>query len=208
MLWGALKNHWPEYLIEAAGLGCFMVSACAFAVLIFYPASPVVAAALLGPLVAAPEVNYAVTRPGECGVAVAFAAEAVISFLLMTVILNVSNARRRARWAGLCAGALVAFYISVENPLSGMSMNPARTFSSALAARAWTALWLYFTAPPLGMLAAAETFARTRGARAVLCAKLHHQNAQRCIFNCGYAGVRCQVSDVSKRQEVLLTSSI
>ncbi len=36
--WG---NHWPEYLIEAAGLGFFMVSACSFAALLFHPASPV-----------------------------------------------------------------------------------------------------------------------------------------------------------------------
>src|SRR5215204_3026380 len=38
----ALKNHWPEYLSEAAGLGAFMVSACAFAALLFHPSSPVV----------------------------------------------------------------------------------------------------------------------------------------------------------------------
>src|SRR5215207_10639697 len=37
----ALKHHWPEYLSEAAGLGAFMVSACAFGALLFLPASPV-----------------------------------------------------------------------------------------------------------------------------------------------------------------------
>src|SRR5512133_3780389 len=37
----ALLNHWPEYLSEAAGLGVFMVSACAFAVLLGHPSSPV-----------------------------------------------------------------------------------------------------------------------------------------------------------------------
>ena len=66
-----------------------------------------------------------------------------------------------SRWAactGVCAGLLVASYITFEAPLSGMSMNPARTFGSALFARNWTALWIYFTAPPLGML---------RGGRAV-----------------------------------------
>ena len=73
-------------------------------------------------------------------------------------------------------------YITFEAPFSGMSLNPARTLGSALPAMTWTALWLYFTAPPLGMLAAAEVYVGLRGARAVHCAKLHHQNSKRCIF--------------------------
>jgi aquaporin Z len=36
-----LRRHWPEYLMEAAGLGFFMLSACAFTVLFYYPESPV-----------------------------------------------------------------------------------------------------------------------------------------------------------------------
>ena len=63
-----------------------------------------------------------------------------------------------------------------------MSMNPARTLASALFTRDWTALWVYFTAPLLGMLLAAELYVRRRGNAAVFCAKLHHQNDQRCIF--------------------------
>ena len=37
----ALRGHWPEYLMEAAGLGCFMLSACFFTALFEFPASPV-----------------------------------------------------------------------------------------------------------------------------------------------------------------------
>jgi aquaporin Z len=85
------------------------------------------------------------------------------------------------------AGLLVATYIAFESPLSGMSMNPARTFGSALPGRVWSALWIYFSAPPLGMLLAAEAYRWLKGAQAVLCAKLHHQNDKRCIFRCGYA---------------------
>jgi aquaporin Z len=70
----------------------------------------------------------------------------------------------------------------VEAPLSGMSLNPARTLASALFTRDWTALWIYFTAPPLGMLLAAHLYVCRRGHAAVFCAKLHHQNEQRCIF--------------------------
>ncbi|MGH9902633.1 MAG: MIP/aquaporin family protein, partial [Pyrinomonadaceae bacterium] len=258
----ALKNHWPEYLMEAAGLAVFMVSACAFAALIFHPSSPaaalrlgpqlsrvamgtamgltsvliitspwgkrsgahinpavtltffrlgkikfwdallyvlaqfaggivgvLVATAALGHLVSDPPVNYVATVPGQYGAWVAFLAEVVISFVLMLVVLTVSNTRGLARWTPLFAGVLVATYISVEDPLSGMSMNPARTFGSAFSARLWTALWVYFTAPPLGMLFAAEAYTRIKGARAVACAKLHHHNAKRCIFNCGYTTV-------------------
>jgi aquaporin Z len=121
------------------------------------------------------------------GVGVAFVAEMSIAFILMSMILRVTNTPRLARYTGLFAGALVATYISLEAPLSGMSMNPARTFASALPAQVWTALWLYFTAPPLGMLLAAEVYVRQAGHHPVRCAKLHHQNVKRCIFTqCGY----------------------
>jgi aquaporin Z len=139
----------------------------------------------LGASVADPSVHYAVTAPGPAGPVAAFGAEIVISFVLMLVVLSVSNSRAAAL-TGLCAGALVAIYITLEAPLSGMSMNPARSFASAAGAGLFSSLWLYFTAPPLGMLLAAEVFVRVRGARAVHCAKLHHANAQRCIFRCGY----------------------
>jgi aquaporin Z len=155
----ALKSHWPEYLIEAWGLGTFMISACA------------------------------VTAPGPRGTGVAFMGELGISFLLMTVVLTVSNNQRIARLTGLCAAALVATYISLEAPLSGMSMNAARTFGSALPAHAWTALWIYFVAPPLGMLLAAQFYLLRKGPRGIICAKLHHHNDKRCIFRCGYRAI-------------------
>lgn len=255
----ALRNHWPEYLIEAAGLCFFMISACAFATLFFHPVSPLpavitdptlrrflmgiamgltaiaiiyspwgkrsgahinpsvtltfyrlgkvepwdallyilaqfaggiigvlVGGAILGRLLADPHVNYVTTMPGPSGKAIAFIAEALISFLLMMVVLAVSNNGRLSRWTGLFAGTLVAIYISFEAPFSGMSMNPARTFGSALPARAWTSLWIYFTAPPLGMFLAAHIYTRIKGKQAVACAKLHHRNNKRCIFRCGY----------------------
>lgn len=143
----------------------------------------------LGPLLAHDRVRWAVTVPGPHGPLVAFAAEVAITFLLMTVILRVSNHSRFAALTGLCAGLLVAAYITFEAPLSGMSMNPARTFASALGAHQWTALWVYFTAPLLGMLLAAEVYLRRRGPEAVFCAKLHHQNTEPCIF-CEYRGTR------------------
>ncbi len=104
----------------------------------------------------------------------------------MSMVLRVPNTARLARFTGLFAGVLVATYITVEAPVSGMSMNPARTFGSALVSRLWTALWIYFVAPPLGMLAGAGLYRWQRGVHAVICAKLHHHNHKRCIFHCGY----------------------
>jgi aquaporin Z len=148
--------------------------------------------ALLGTLVADRAVNHAVTVPGMAGAAPAFAAELAISFATMLTVLVVSNQPKLARYTGLCVGALVATWITIEAPLSGMSMNPARSFGSAAGAGVFDALWIYFTAPPLGMLLAAESYVRARGVRAVHCAKLHHQNPHRCIFRCGYHAAAAQ----------------
>jgi aquaporin Z len=63
-----------------------------------------------------------------------------------------------------------------------MSMNPARTLASAVAALDWTAIWIYFIAPPLGMFLAAEVYLLWRGPKEVICAKLHHSKHHRCIF--------------------------
>ncbi len=142
------------------------------------------ASVVLSAWVSHPSVHYVVTTPGTAGTGFAFVAEIGITFILMTVILNVSNNMRLHKFTGLCAGALVATYITLEAPISGMSMNPARTFASAVPAHHWAALWVYFTAPLVGMLAAAEVYVRMKGTESVVCAKLHHENHTRCIF-CG-----------------------
>ncbi len=256
----ALRHHWPEYLMEAAGLGLFMVSACLFATLLEHPASParqalpapllrrvlmgvamgltaigiiyspwgkqsgahinpsvtltflrlgkvrpwdglfyviaqftggvagvVLSAAILWPWIADPSVNYVATIPGAGGTVLAFVAELLISFGLMATVLIASNTNRLARFTGMFAGLLVATYITLEAPHSGMSMNPARTFGSTVGAQTWAFLWIYFTAPPLGMLLAGEAYRRMKGAHSILCAKLHHHSDKRCIFHCGYA---------------------
>lgn len=251
-----LKQHWPEYLIEAWCLGTFMVSACGFAVLLFHPSSPVAgldiplrnlmmglamgttataiicspwgrrSGAHLNPAVTLTflrlgkvrpadaffyiifqfiggalgvllawfvfgnrlehaAVNFVVTMPGNAGTAAAAGAEFVIAFILMSTVLIVSNSGRTSRFTPLFAGTLVALFIAVESPVSGMSMNPARTFASAVVAGEWNAWWIYFAVPPIAMLTAAELYVRLRGISAILCAKLDHRGTAQCIFNCG-----------------------
>jgi len=145
-----------------------------------------VVALILGRRFTDPPVRSVATLPGSGGPGVAFAAEVAISFALMTVVLVLSNREAVARLTGIAAGALVALYITFEAPLSGMSMNPARTLASALPAGVWTALWVYLLAPLLGMLAAAELYRAVSGGGGVRCAKLHHTDSVRCIFRCGW----------------------
>lgn len=132
-----------------------------------------------------PAVNYVATAPGLFGHAAAFAGEALISFVMMLVVLAASNQRRVAPFTGVIVAMLIATFITLEAPLSGMSMNPARSLGPDVVGDMWRGLWIYFVAPPLGMLAAAETFVRVRGRLAVRCAKLHHDGGP-CIFNCSY----------------------
>jgi aquaporin Z len=250
-------RHWREALIEAAGLGLFMISAGLFGTLLEAPGAPLRAAiddpflrralmgvamgataialiyspwgrrsgahfnpattltffrlgkveradallypaaqlaggvlgvllvaGALGPAFTAKPVDWVATRPGATSLAAAFGAEAAMTALLMTVVLHVSNRERIRRYTGLCAGALVALFITFEAPLSGMSLNPARTLASAIPSGDLSALWIYLLAPPLGMLAAAELYLRFAGP--VRCAKLDHDDSTPCPFRCGW----------------------
>jgi aquaporin Z len=255
----ALREHWPEYLIEGWALGCFMISVGVFVTLLYSPASPlyaivpsattrtvllglamgvtavllihsswgkrsgahmnpavtlaflrlgkihrwdalffviaqavggtlgvVLVASVARSLFADPPVSYAVTVPGPKGAGVAFVSEAVISFGLMSTVLVFSSSSRLTRFTGVAVGCLLALFISVELPLSGTSMNPARTLASAVPGMMWQDFWIYLIAPPLGMLAAAQLHLYIRGRDAAGCAKLLHPDSVRCI-HCGHA---------------------
>jgi aquaporin Z len=142
-------------------------------------------ARLLGGVFTGAPVNYAATMPGPPGPWVALVAEIAIAALLILTILTVSNTPRIARYAGLCAGVLVASYISIEAPLSGMSMNPARSFASAAPALMWQHFWIYLVAPVIGMLCGAQIYLLLGTRARIGCAKLVHPLNQRCI-HCGY----------------------
>ena len=144
------------------------------------------AALVLAPWIAAPSVNYVATLPGPSGSAAAFAGEAALGFILISIVLQLSRDATWARLTGLVVGVAVALFITVEDPLSGMSMNPARSLGPALLAGQASTLWIYFLAPPLGMQLAAGAFLRRTRGRAAGCAKLHHSPHVRCIF-CGSA---------------------
>ena len=141
------------------------------------------AAMLLRPWIAHPSVNYVATAPGPSGSAIAFVAEAGISFLMMLTVLTASSHVKAAKFTGLFAAVLIACFITIESPLSGMSMNPARTFGPDLVGDMFSGVWIYFVAPPIGMLAAAEVVTRLHDRRPIRCAKLYHDSGH-CIFGC------------------------
>lgn len=142
------------------------------------------AALLLGPRVRHDTVRYAVTVPGARGVRAAWVAECVIAFILMQTVLWTGNHAATAPFTGVFCGALVAVFITVEAPWSGMSMNPARSLGSAVPARTLGGVWVYFTAPVAGMLLGAGAYVATVGPERVYCAKLNHAGAERCVFRC------------------------
>jgi aquaporin Z len=142
---------------------------------------------LLPGMIGPQAVRYAVTAPGARGSALAFVAELTMSFVLMLTILVTSNREPFVRYTPYFVGFWYAAFIFLEAPLSGMSMNPARSFAPALHVGYWHALWVYFTAPTVGMLIAAEVFLRARGGAAPYCAKLDHASGKRCIFRHGTA---------------------
>jgi len=111
-----------------------------------------------------PAIHYNTTRPpaGAHGWAVALGAEVVISAGLMLLLLMALHSGRLKKWTGALVGLLLAAYVVAESPLSGMSLNPARSLGTAAAAGQWSGLWLYFVGPPLAMWATAEIYRRLR----------------------------------------------
>ncbi len=100
------------------------------------------------------------TVPGVDGPCGAIALETFLSFLLFLVVLLASNHSRWAPYTGYLVGILLTVFIGWEAPYSGMSVNPARTEASALPAGIWTAWWLYFVGPILGMQLAGWIYRR------------------------------------------------
>ncbi len=94
------------------------------------------------------------TLPGE-EAGQSFVLEVIITALLMLVILGVS-APDQAGWpvVGLGIGGTVALAALFAGPVSGASMNPARSLAPAVVSGHWQGLWIYLLAPVVGALLA------------------------------------------------------
>ena len=138
-------------------------------------------------------VELGMTRPGM-GVSslAACVFEGAITFALMFLILTFLNKPTLAPRTGIAAGSLVALLVMLEAPLTGTSLNPARSFAPALLMQHFEGVWIYLVAPPIGALLAAAAWRGRWGSRqALICAKLYHAGPAPCQFaTCPYVTLR------------------
>ena len=135
---------WASRRFPASQVLAYVAAQCAGAV-----AASLTLRAILGPVGA-----LGATVP-TLSVRAAFATEWLLSFILMFVIIAVATDERVADgFAALAIGLTVGFCALVGGPLTGASMNPARSLGPALAGGPWTAHWIYWLAPGTGMVAA------------------------------------------------------
>jgi MIP family channel proteins len=137
---------------------------------------PYIAAQCTGALAASLMLRATLGPVGQLGatlpqisLASAFGIEWLLSFALMFVIIAVATDKRVADgFAAIAVGLTVGFCAIMGGPLTGASMNPARSFGPALVGDLWRAHWLYWVAPLTGMVAAARVYDLLRTADAPL----------------------------------------
>jgi aquaporin Z len=112
-----------------------------------------------------------------------FDCEVVLTGLLVFLIFVFVSSTRLLRWTPLMNWLVVATMVWLEAPISGTSLNTARSFGPALLTGVWTAQWLYFLAPPLGGMMGLAAFRLFMPAwRRVISGKLVHAPNYRSIF--------------------------
>jgi MIP family channel proteins len=120
---------------------------------------PYILAQLLGSIIASGLLLISLGKVGNLGATLplngnwlqSFVLETVLTFILMFVIFG-SGLDRRAHigFAGLAIGLTVGVEAACMGPITGASMNPARSFAPALVGGIWQHHWVYWVAPILG----------------------------------------------------------
>jgi MIP family channel proteins len=94
------------------------------------------------------------TRPANGDVFNGFVMETVLTFLLMVAILGATLGNHyKTHFAGMAIGGVITLEAMFGGPVSGASMNPARSFGPAAVSMRWDFQWIYLTAPVAGALA-------------------------------------------------------
>ena len=133
----------------------------------------------------AASIKDGMTLPGDppYTVAQAFAAEAALTGLMVLLIFLFVSSKRLMRWTPLMNWLVIATMVWREAPISGTSLNPARSIGPALVYGLWRDQWLYCIAPPLGALAAVGVYRLlTMGKIDTLTGKLFHRIHDTSIF--------------------------
>jgi aquaporin Z len=132
----------------------------------------------------AASVNNGMTLPGtDYSLLFVFSAEIYMTFLLVLSISVFLSSHRLMQWTPLMTWLLMTIMVWLGSPISGTSVNPARSFGPALVTWFWQDQWIYCLAPILGSLMAVGVFRQlSRGRRSILTGKLFHVPNYRCIF--------------------------
>jgi len=140
-------------------------------------------------------VNNGMTMPNHAwALWQVFAFEVALTGLLVLLIFIFVSTPRLMRWTPVMVWIVVAMMVWLEAPISGTSLNPARSFGPALVSGVWDFQWLYMIAPPLGGILGFLAFEiGLRAEREVLTGKLFHAPNYRTIFK--HAPVTVQVSE-------------
>ncbi|MBA0587240.1 hypothetical protein Gorai_000372 [Gossypium raimondii] len=109
-------------------------------------------AALMGEFIYGIKSDVMTTRPGQ-GCQAAFLAELIADFIVVFVIAAVTQqARSVGPLSGLVIGMSIALAVLITGPISGGSLNPARSLGPAIVSRNFDRIWIYLTAPVIGAL--------------------------------------------------------
>lgn len=135
---------------------------------------PYIVAQCIGAALASAAMRGAIGEVGNLGATIpsvsipaAFGVEFLLSFVLMFVIMAVATDERVANgFAAIAVGLTVGFCALVGGPMTGASMNPARSFGPAVVGGLWDAHWLYWIAPLFGAVCGARAYEYLRAARA------------------------------------------
>jgi aquaporin Z len=128
---GRFEGRWVVPYIGGQGLGAFLAS---LTLRLMFPTHATLGA----------------TQPAGDALQ-SFVLELILTFLLMFVILSVSTgSKEKGALAGVAVGAVIALEALFAGPISGASMNPARSLAPALVSLRLHSLWVYVSAPVLG----------------------------------------------------------
>jgi len=180
--------------MEGAEIAALMLSTCLCDTLLYSRDSPLYSldlsqtsrSMLMGAAIALTTFLIIRSPFGRHGSPTAFAGEFLLAVLLMGMVLYGTNHRLLTRFSPLLVAMVTVFYYALSSSISGYSVNPARSFSSALFAWIWQGIWIYFVAPCLGMLTAATLYLRSQGPSRIYCAKVFHDLHSICPFPCRF----------------------
>jgi len=149
-------GFWASGQFTAKQVAPFILSQCAGALL----------ASLLLRALFGNHANMGATLPREGLVYQCLILEFILTFILMFVILNVATgAKEKGVVAGMAIGGVIALEATFAGPISGASMNPARSLGPAVASMNFSALWIYLLGPALGALLAVPAWRWVRLAK-------------------------------------------